>query len=106
MGRRFRKRKPFYPPEVYVPERRPHRNKRRLRKKVLRMKRWIERGLNIEPGDLGRGILLCACLFLIMSCYVTGRVARDDLFLARFQAVQLPYADIASAILVGIVIVG
>jgi AAA family ATP:ADP antiporter len=70
------------------------------------MKRWIERGLNIEPGDLGRGILLCACLFLIMSCYVTGRVARDALFLARFQAVQLPYADIASAILVGIVVVG
>ena len=70
------------------------------------MKRWIERGLNIEPGDLGRGILLCACLFLIISCYVTGRVARDALFLARFQAVQLPYADIASAILVGIVVVG
>ena len=23
------------------------------------MKRWIERALNIEPGDLGRGILLC-----------------------------------------------
>ena len=62
------------------------------------MKRWIERGLNIEPGDLRRGIPLCACLFLIMSCYVTGRVARDALFLARFQAVQLPYADIASAI--------
>jgi AAA family ATP:ADP antiporter len=70
------------------------------------MKRWIERGLNIEPGDLGRGILLCACLFLILSCYVTGRVARDALFLARFQAVQLPYADIASAILVGIVVFG
>ncbi len=70
------------------------------------MKRWIERGLNIEPGDLRRAIPLCACLFLIMSCYITGRVARDALFLARFQAVQLPYADIASAILVGIVVVG
>jgi len=70
------------------------------------MKRWTERVLNIQPGDLGRGILLCACLFLIMSSYVTGRVARDALFLARFQAVQLPYADIASALLVGIVVVG
>ena len=70
------------------------------------MKRWTERVLNIQPGDLGRGILLCACLFLIMSSYVTGRVARDALFLARFQAVQLPYADIASAMLVGIVVVG
>src|SRR5712671_6077738 len=70
------------------------------------MKRWTERVLNIQPGDLGRGILLCACLFLIMGSYVTGRVARDALFLARFQAVQLPYADIASAVLVGIVVVG
>jgi AAA family ATP:ADP antiporter len=70
------------------------------------MKRWIERALNIQPGDLGRGILLCACLFLIMSSFLTGRVARDALFLARFQAVQLPYADIATAVLVGIVVVG
>jgi ATP/ADP translocase/HEAT repeat protein len=70
------------------------------------MKRWIERALNIQPGDLGRGILLFSCLFLIMSSYVTGRVARDALFLARFQAVQLPYADIAGAVLVGIVVVG
>ncbi len=70
------------------------------------MKRWIERALNIQPGDLGRGILLSACLFLIISSYVTGRVARDALFLARFQAVQLPYADIASAVLVGVVVVG
>src|SRR5216684_1686533 len=70
------------------------------------MKRWIERALNIQPGDLGRGILLCACLFLIMSSYVTGKVARDALFLARFQAVQLPYADIASAVLVGFVVAG
>jgi ATP:ADP antiporter, AAA family len=70
------------------------------------MKRWTERVLNIQPGDLSRGLLLCACLFLIMSSYVTGRVARDALFLARFQAVQLPYADIASAVLVGFVVVG
>lgn len=70
------------------------------------MKRWTERALNLQPGDLGRGLLLCACLFLILSSYVTGRVARDALFLARFQAVQLPYADIASAVFVGIVVFG
>jgi ATP:ADP antiporter, AAA family len=70
------------------------------------MKSWIERALNIQPGDLGRGTLLCSCLFLIISSYVTGKVARDALFLARFQAVQLPYADIASAVLVGFVVAG
>lgn len=72
----------------------------------MQMKRWIERALNIHPGDLGRGTLLCSCLFLIISSYVIGKVARDALFLARFQAVQLPYADIASAILVGFVVAG
>src|SRR5229473_2338754 len=103
----FRKNQASYLPNVYVPQQRPHRNETaKLRRKVPRMKRWTERVLNIQPGDLGRGILLCACLFLIMSSYVTGRVARDALFLARFQAVQLPYADIASALLVGIVVVG
>src|SRR5712672_1457096 len=103
----FRKNQASCLPNVYVPQQRPHRNDTgKLRKKVPRMKRWTERVLNIQPGDLSRGILLCACLFLIMSSYVTGRIARDALFLARFQAVQLPYADIASAILVGIVVVG
>lgn len=70
------------------------------------MKRWIERALNIHPGDLGRGMVLSSCLFLIISSYVIGKVARDALFLARFQAVQLPYADIASAVLVGFVVAG
>jgi ATP:ADP antiporter, AAA family len=68
------------------------------------MKRWLERALNIHPGDLGRGTLLCSCLFLIISSYVIGKVARDALFLDRFKAVQLPYADIASAVLVGFVV--
>jgi ATP:ADP antiporter, AAA family len=70
------------------------------------MKRWIERALNIHSGDLGRGTLLCSCLFLIISSYTIGRVARDALFLARFQAVQLPYADIAVAVLVAFVVAG
>jgi AAA family ATP:ADP antiporter len=70
------------------------------------MKTWAERVLNLQPGDLGRGMLLCACLFLIISSYVTGRVARDALFLARFQAVQLPYADISIAVLIGFVVTG
>lgn len=70
------------------------------------MKTWVERALNLHPGDLGRGMLLCACLFLIISSYVTGRVARDALFLARFQAVQLPYADISIAALIGFFVAG
>jgi hypothetical protein len=70
------------------------------------MKGWLHRVLNIDPEDLGRGLLLSTGLFLVISCYVIGKVARDALFLARFQAVQLPYADIASGILVGFVVSG
>jgi AAA family ATP:ADP antiporter len=70
------------------------------------MKRWIERALNIHPGDLGRGTLLCACLFLVISSYVIGKVAGAALFLSRFQAKQLAYADISSSVLVALVVAG
>jgi AAA family ATP:ADP antiporter len=75
---------------------------------VVEMNRWIEwieRALNLHPGDLGRGVPLSSCLFLTISAYVIGKVARDTLFLAHFAAVQLPYADIASGVLVGFVVV-
>ncbi len=64
---------------------------------------WAERALNLYPGDLGRGLPLSACLFLIISANVIGKVARDALFLTHFAAAQLPYADIASGVLVGFV---
>ena len=70
------------------------------------MKKWIERALNIHPGDLGRGTLLCACLFLVISSYVIGKVAGAALFLSRFQAKQLAYADISSSVLVALIIAG
>jgi AAA family ATP:ADP antiporter len=68
------------------------------------MNRWLERALNIYPGDLGRGVHLSACLFLTISAYVIGKVARDALFLTQYSATQLPYADIASGVLVGFVV--
>ncbi|HEX3353120.1 MAG: Npt1/Npt2 family nucleotide transporter [Terriglobales bacterium] len=68
------------------------------------MKRWIERALNVHPGDLGRGTLLCSTLFLIISAYKIGGVAAAALFLSRFQAKQLAYADISSSVLVGLVV--
>src|SRR6476646_7684510 len=70
------------------------------------MKKWIERALNIHSGDLGRGALLCACLFLVISSYVIGKVAGAALFLSRFQAKQLAYADISSSVLVALIIAG
>ena len=70
------------------------------------MKRWIERALNVRPGDLGRGVLLCSCLFLVMASYKIGEVAGAALFLSRFQASQLAYPDMASSVLVAAVVAG
>jgi len=68
------------------------------------MSRWIERALDVQPGDLRNGVLLSSCLFLTISAAVIGKVASNALFLAQFPAVQLPYADIASGVLVGFVV--
>jgi ATP:ADP antiporter, AAA family len=70
------------------------------------MKKWIERALNIHSGDLGRGTLLCSCLFLVIATYKIGGVAGPALFLSRFQAKQLAYADISSSVLVILVVAG
>lgn len=68
------------------------------------MIRFFERALNLRPGDLGRGSLLFLYLLLIIGSYTGGKIARDALFLDRFEAVKLPYADIASAVLVGVIV--
>ncbi len=68
------------------------------------MTRFLERALSLRPGDLGRGGLLFAYLLLIIGSYTGGKIARDALFLDRFEAVKLPYADIASAVLVGVIV--
>jgi ATP:ADP antiporter, AAA family len=66
------------------------------------IKRWIERGLNVHPGDLRRGALLSACLFLVISSYKIGGVVASALFLSHFQASELAYADILSSVLVAV----
>lgn len=70
------------------------------------MLRFVERVLNLQRGDLGRGGLLFAYLFLIMGSYLVARVARDALFLDQFQAVALPYVDLAIFGLIGFVVSG
>jgi AAA family ATP:ADP antiporter len=66
------------------------------------MLNWIEHVLGLRPGEFRRGILFFAYYFLIISSYVVGQVARDALFLERFDAAQLPYVDIGIALLVGV----
>ena len=68
------------------------------------MQRLLHRVLDLREGDFARGALLFVYLFLIITTYVTAKVARDALFLDKFAAVQLPYVDISVAILVGFVV--
>jgi len=70
------------------------------------MTQAIERVLNLRRGDFGRAGLLFLYLFLVLTTYVAGRVARDALFLDQFRASQLPFVDISIAVLVGFVAAG
>jgi ATP/ADP translocase len=65
--------------------------------------RSVERALNLQGGGTQVWPLF-AYLFLVIACYLIGRVVRDSLFLSRFPAAQLPYADIATALTVGVLI--
>ena len=51
-------------------------------------------------------LLLFAYLFLVMASYMAARIARDAIFLGNFLAVDLAYVDLASALLIGIVVAG
>ena len=64
--------------------------------------RLATRVLGIRPGELERGVLLFSYLFLVIGSFVAGKATRDALFLFRFSARQLPYVDIAVAVLVGV----
>jgi AAA family ATP:ADP antiporter len=68
------------------------------------MGRLLERMLRFQRGDVPRGLLLFAYLFLVLAAYVVGQVARDALFLGRFAASRLPFADLTLFLLVTVVI--
>ena len=68
------------------------------------MTRALERLLRLQRGDLPRGLLLFAYLFLVICAFLVGQVARDALFLGRFSASLLPFADISLFVSVTVVV--
>ncbi|MGE0043224.1 MAG: Npt1/Npt2 family nucleotide transporter [Vicinamibacterales bacterium] len=67
------------------------------------MRKFLERLTGLPPRELSRALQLFAYLFLTMAGSVASKATRDALFLDRYRAVDLPYADIAIAGLVGLV---
>lgn len=65
---------------------------------------FVERVLHLRSGDFQRGLPLFGYYFLIIASSQVGQVARDALFLDRFEAIQLPYADIVISVLIGFVV--
>jgi AAA family ATP:ADP antiporter len=63
----------------------------------------LRRLLQIRRGEASRAVLLFAYLFLVISSYVVTKSTRDALFLQRYNADRLPYADVASALTVAVV---
>jgi AAA family ATP:ADP antiporter len=63
----------------------------------------LQRVLGLTPRELGRALPLFLYLFLAMAGSVASKAARDALFLDRFDATDLPYVDIAVAVLVGLI---
>jgi ATP:ADP antiporter, AAA family len=61
-----------------------------------------ERALGLNGRELRRAFPIFAYLFLTMASSVASKAARDALFLDRYRAIDLPYADIAIAGLVGV----
>ena len=67
------------------------------------MMRFAERVLGLNARELARALPIFAYLFCTMAGSVASKAARDALFLDRFRPIDLPYVDIAIALLVGIV---
>ncbi|HEX6048694.1 MAG TPA: Npt1/Npt2 family nucleotide transporter, partial [Gemmatimonadaceae bacterium] len=63
-----------------------------------------QRVLGLSRDELARAVPLFTYLFLVMAGSVASKAARDALFLDRFRAIDLPYADIVIALVVGLVV--
>ena len=66
------------------------------------MPKVVARSLGLSEDELRRSWPIFAYLFLTISGTVASKATRDALFLDRYAAVDLPYADIAIAALVGL----
>jgi len=60
------------------------------------------RFFNLQPGQGARTFLSAFYLCLVIATYILLKAASKGLFLERFHATAMPYATIATAVLVGL----
>jgi len=60
--------------------------------------------LNIEPGEEAPVFLLFIYLTLALASFTIARAVRDSLFLNHYDAMDLPYAYIAVAVFIGLLV--
>ncbi len=68
------------------------------------MLKVVGRALDLSDDELRRSWPVFAYLFLTMAGTVASKATRDALFLDRYRAIDLPYVDIAIAVLVGVAV--
>lgn len=66
--------------------------------------KYLKSFLNIEPGEEKPALLLFLYLTLALSSFTIARTVRDSLFLDRYDALNLPYAYIAVAVIIGLLV--
>ncbi len=64
----------------------------------------VARVLGLTDGEWARAWPLFSYLFLTTAGTVASKATRDALFLDRYRATELPYVDIAIAVLVGVAV--
>lgn len=64
----------------------------------------VRRVLGLNEGEWARAWPLFTYLFLTTAGTVASKATRDALFLDRYRAAELPYVDIAIAVLVGVAV--
>lgn len=68
------------------------------------MIRFLQKLFNLQPGEFRRGALLFSYLFLVMTSYQLGKIIRAALFLEKYKASKLGYAEVIIAVSVGVVV--
>lgn len=64
------------------------------------MRDAVMQALKIRPGEASKVLLMTTYLLLAVSTFITGRIARDSLFLSVFDKEDLAYMYISVAVMV------